>query len=355
MRASGSTRKLRTAATIWMLATVAVALPFSAQTKKRAPQKKSAALAAPIKIACGSAAELRLSAANSAQGTLLVAELRGPQPLADVSGTWDEKAVPFWQETPAAAKAAKSPDIHRAFLGIDLEKPAGTYDFNASAKTAASEEITCKAPVTVKAGKFATEHLKVAPNFVEPNPEQLAKAQEDSKRLRELYATITPEKLWQGKFRIPLDGVSTGGNFGRRRILNGKSSSPHTGVDMPALTGTPVHASQRGRVVLADELYFSGNTVLIDHGLGVYTLYGHFSETDVKPGDLVEAGTVIGKVGATGRVTGPHLHWGLTVDRARVNALSIVAASSKESLANSRIQFGRSLISYLLFSGLGRK
>ena len=177
----------------------------------------------------------------------------------------------------------------------------------------------------MKAGKFATEHLKVAPNFVEPNPEQLAKAQEDSKHLRELYATITPEKLWQGRFRIPLDGVTTGGNFGKRRILNDKPSSPHTGVDMPALTGTPVHASQRGRVVLAEELYFSGNTVLIDHGLGIYTLYGHFSEIDVKPGDLVEAGAVIGKVGATGRVTGPHLHWGLTVDRARVNALSIVA------------------------------
>jgi murein DD-endopeptidase MepM/ murein hydrolase activator NlpD len=134
--------------------------------------------------------------------------------------------------------------------------------------------------------------------------------------------------LWQGKFRIPLDGVTTGGNFGKRRVLNGTPSSPHTGVDMPALTGTPVHAAQRGRVVLAEELYFSGNTVLIDHGLGVYTLYGHFSETDAKPGDMVEAGTIIGKVGATGRVTGPHLHWGLTINRARVNALSLTSIST---------------------------
>jgi murein DD-endopeptidase MepM/ murein hydrolase activator NlpD len=216
-------------------------------------------------------------------------------------------------------------DIHRAFVGVDLEKPSGTYDFTATSKTPAGEAITCNAPVIVKAGKFPTERLKVAANFVEPNPEQLARAEEDRKKLRAIYDTVTPEKLWQGRFRIPLDGVTTGGNFGRRRVLNGQPGSPHTGVDFPSPTGTPVHAAERGRIVLAEELYFSGNTVVIDHGLGVYTLYGHFSEIDVRPGDLVSAGDVIGKVGATGRVTGPHLHWGLTVDRARVNALSIIA------------------------------
>jgi murein DD-endopeptidase MepM/ murein hydrolase activator NlpD len=306
--------------------------PSLSQTKKRAPQKNAAP--AWTKTDCSQNVELRLSAGNSMQGSLLQAKLRSPTPLSDVSGTWDEKPIPFWQETPAATKTSTKgvvgsapQDIHRALLGIDLEKPAGTYDFTVSAKTADATTVSCRAPIVVKTGKFATERLKVAPNFVEPNPEQLAKAQEDGKKLRELYATITPEKLWQGRFRIPIDGATTGKNFGRRRVLNGKPSSPHTGVDIPALTGIPVHASQRGRVVLAEELYFSGNTVLIDHGLGVYTLYGHFSEIDVKPGDLVEPGAVIGKVGATGRVTGPHLHWGLTIDRARVNALSIVSPS----------------------------
>jgi murein DD-endopeptidase MepM/ murein hydrolase activator NlpD len=85
-----------------------------------------------------------------------------------------------------------------------------------------------------------------------------------------------------------------------------------------------VHAAQRGRVVLAEELFFSGNTVVIDHGLGVYTFYGHLSEIDVKVGDELETSAVLGKVGATGRVTGPHLHWGLTVERARVNPVLIV-------------------------------
>ena len=127
------------------------------------------------------------------------------------------------------------------------------------------------------------------------------------------------------KFRIPLDGVTTGTNFGRRRILNGNPGSPHGGVDLPGTTGTPVHVAQRGKVVLAEELFFSGNTVVVDHGLGIYTFYGHLSEIDVKVGDALEAGAVLGKVGATGRVTGPHLHWGLTVERARVNPLQLVS------------------------------
>jgi murein DD-endopeptidase MepM/ murein hydrolase activator NlpD len=290
-----------------------------AQTKRHAQQKKPAVPTA--KYDCGQNVELRLSAPESAQGSLLLAELRSPKPVTEIKATWDEKEIPFW---PEPAPTPKGLDVHRALVGIDLEKLAGKFDLTVSAKGAISDPITCTAAITVRAGKFATESLKVAPNFVEPNPEQLAQAEAERKHLREIFATITPEKLWQGAFRIPLDGVKTGGNFGKRRVLNGQPGSPHSGVDFPAPTGTPVHAAQRGRVVLAEPLYFSGNTVLVDHGLGVYTLYGHFSEIDVKPGDLVETGALLGKVGATGRVTGPHLHWGLTVNRARVNALAIV-------------------------------
>jgi murein DD-endopeptidase MepM/ murein hydrolase activator NlpD len=270
---------------------------------------------------CGQGVELRLSSPESTQGSLLLAELNSTQPVTEIKANWDEKEIPFWQE---ATSAPKSLEVYRALLGIDLEKTAGSFDFIVSAKAASAEPITCTASITVRAGKFATESLKVAPNFVQPNPEQLARADAERQHLREIFATITPEKLWQGPFRVPLDGVKTGGNFGKRRVLNGQPGSPHSGVDFPAPTGTPVHAAQRGRVVLAEPLYFSGNTVLVDHGLGVYTLYGHFSEIDVKPGDLVETGALLGKVGATGRVTGPHLHWGLTVNRARVNALAIV-------------------------------
>jgi murein DD-endopeptidase MepM/ murein hydrolase activator NlpD len=274
------------------------------------------------KYDCADGVELRVSAPAASQGSLLLVEVRSTKPLAAVAGTWTDKDVPFWQANAAAAKGTYR---WRAFLGLDLELAAGEYKLGVSGKSDAGEAVACAATIGVRAGKFATEKLTVAPNFVEPNPEQLAKAQEDGKKLREIFATITPEKLWTGRFRAPLDGVKTGGNFGKRRVLNGHPNSPHTGVDFPAPTGTPVHAAQRGRVVLAELLYYSGNTVVVDHGWGVYTLYGHFSEIDVKPGEMVDTGAILGKVGATGRATGPHLHWGLTVDRARVNALQIVA------------------------------
>lgn len=305
--------------TLYALAIVLTTPSLSAQTKTHHPRKP--APSAWSKYECGSGVELRLNASVSRQGNLLLAEVRSTKPLAEVTGKWIDKDVLFWQNDQPVPKHS---DMRRALLGIDLEQAAGEYKFIVSEKTTDGTPASCTATITVRAGQFATERLKVAPNFVEPNPEQLAKAEEDRKKLREIFATVTPDKLWRGPFRVPLDGVSTGGNFGRRRILNGQPGSPHTGVDFPVLAGTPVHAAQRGRVVLAEPLYFSGNTVLVDHGLGVYTLYGHFSEIAVKAGDMVDAGVLLGKVGATGRVTGPHLHWGLTVNRARVNALQLV-------------------------------
>lgn len=292
-----------------------------AQTKK--PQRKSPPVAAskPAKVDCGGGVELRVSAASPAQGTLLVAEVRSVKLLSDISGRWTDRDISFWQAT--GPSVPKGTNVWRALLGVDLEQAAGDNKFSVSGKSEGNP-VSCDANIAVRVGKFPTERLKVAPNFVEPNPEQAAKAAEDQKKLRAIYATVTPDKLWTGAFRIPLDGVKTGGNFGKRRVLNGKSNSPHSGVDLPSPTGTPVHAAQSGRIVLAEELYFAGNTVVIDHGFGIYTLYGHFSEIDAKVGDEVKVGDVIGKVGATGRVTGPHLHWGLEVDRARVNAMEIV-------------------------------
>jgi murein DD-endopeptidase MepM/ murein hydrolase activator NlpD len=211
-----------------------------------------------------------------------------------------------------------------ALLGVDLEKAPGRYEWKISWDGADGKAHECSALVTVHAGKFPTERLKVEKQFVQPDPEQQKRAEEDQKKMRAIYDTLTPEALWQGKFQLPLKEVTTGGNFGRRRILNGEARSPHAGVDFPAASGTPVFASQSGKVVLAEELYYSGNTVVIDHGYGIYTLYAHLSEIGVRAGDAVEASTEIGKVGATGRVTGPHLHWGLTVEHARVNAMDIV-------------------------------
>jgi murein DD-endopeptidase MepM/ murein hydrolase activator NlpD len=270
-----------------------------------------------VRKTCEDGVTLKLNAGVTAQGSLLIAEVVGTKPLSGFSGDWDGRAIPMWNE------GEKSAVLH-GLIGVDLEKAPGSYAWKVSWKNAAGEEKSCGALVIVRAGKFPTERLTVEKQFVQPDPEQEKRAEEDQKKMRAIFETVTPERYWEGKFQLPLKGVTTGGNFGRRRILNGEARSPHAGVDFPALAGTPVFAAQAGKVVLAEELFYSGNTAVIDHGYGIYTLYAHLSALEAQPGQMVKAGEEIGKVGATGRVTGPHLHWGLTVERARVNALQIV-------------------------------
>ena len=274
---------------------------------------------------------LKLSAVESSQGSLLLVEVRSRIPIRDLIAEWNDKKVPFWQAS-AAQPAGRSliRDLRQALLGVDLEKLPGVYPLLMHVTVVNGNPASCTVQIPVRKGKFATESLHVEKEFVEPNPEQIKRANEERDQLRHIFDQVTPEKLWTGKFRVPLDGVTTGSNFGKRRILNGQPGSPHGGVDFPAITGTPVHAAQSGRVALAQELFFSGNTVVVDHGLGVYTFYGHLSAIDVKAGDTVNSGQVLGKVGATGRVTGPHLHWGLTVERARVNPLQLVQLPGTE-------------------------
>jgi len=280
-------------------------LPLLAQTPKTLVHVKT----------CPEGLTMRVSAGIVRQGSLVLAEVRGGKGMPAVSSEWDGHAEPLWKKGGA---------LH-GLLGIDLEKKPGEYEWKVTWPGADGVELSCGMTVTVHAGKFPTEHLTVENQYVQPDPEQQKRAEEDSKKLRAIYDTVTPERLWDGKFQWPLKDVTTGGNFGRRRVLNGEARSPHSGVDFPAAAGTPVFASQGGKVVLAEELYYSGNTVVIDHGYGIYTLYCHFSKIEATVGDMVKAGTEIGLVGATGRVTGPHLHWGLTIQHARVNGMQIVA------------------------------
>jgi murein DD-endopeptidase MepM/ murein hydrolase activator NlpD len=298
--------KLKRVSLLWMIACL-----LADRVQGRQPVQ------GPARKTCDSGIVLKLSSATASQGGLLLAEISGAKPSQEFSAEWDGRPIPLWRETPG------SPTFH-ALLGVDLEKPAGRYEWKISWSAADGKPLSCSVPVTVRAGKFPTERLTVEKQFVQPDPEQQKRAEEDQKKMKAIYDTVTPEVLWKGKFVLPLKGVSTGGNFGRRRVLNGEARSPHAGVDFPAAAGTPVYAAQSGEVVLAENLYYSGNTVVIDHGFGIYTLYAHLSEIGVHAGDPVEASAEIGKVGATGRVTGPHLHWGLTINHARVNALQIV-------------------------------
>jgi len=155
--------------------------------------------------------------------------------------------------------------------------------------------------------------LSVAPKYSSPPPEVQDRIARDRERIREVLDHASPEWLLDGPFESPRPFDVTA-EFGQKRVFNGELQSRHTGLDLRGQVGKPVHAAGRGRVVLADDFYFSGNGIFLDHGLGVYTGYFHLSEILVSEGDMVEAGDLIGRTGATGRVTGPHLHWSLWVD-----------------------------------------
>jgi len=165
--------------------------------------------------------------------------------------------------------------------------------------------------------------LSVAPRYSSPPPEVQERIARDQKHLRAILDQASSEWLLDGDFESPRPFTVTA-EFGQERVFNGETQSRHTGVDLKGQVGNPVRAAGRGRVVLAEELYYSGNGVILDHGLGVYTGYFHLSETLVSVGDLVEKGDLIGRAGATGRVTGPHLHWSLWVDGAGQDAGSLL-------------------------------
>lgn len=263
--------------------------------------------------ACGSGLTIRLSS-NPTQGSLVLVEAHSGLRFADVNGEWKGQKLRFWQDLSATAETA-----YRALLAVDLEQAAGESALSVKVKLDSNEQLACRVPVTVEEAQFPTERLRVARQFLVLSSEDLERVKRESEQLRALFATVTADRLWSGGFQLPVEGVPAVKNFGYLRVLNDQPRAPHSGEDFPARIGTPIRASQRGRVMLAEELFFSGKTVVLDHGLGLYTLYAHLESITVSKGAIVEAGAVLGTLGATGRVTGAHLHWAVRLNEARVN------------------------------------
>jgi murein DD-endopeptidase MepM/ murein hydrolase activator NlpD len=195
-----------------------------------------------------------------------------------------------------------------ALAGVDVETNPGPSELKITLRLAQGAAQDLSRSVEVHPAHYRTGSLTVAPKFVEPGPDALKEIEAESQLKAKVFAASAAEPLWTGSFRAPVKAAPTD-SFGTRRMFNGKLASTHKGMDYRAAMGTPVRAGNSGVVVLARPLYYEGNCVVIDHGLGLFTLSMHFSRIDVKEGQRVVAGDQLGLSGATGRVTGSHLHW----------------------------------------------
>jgi murein DD-endopeptidase MepM/ murein hydrolase activator NlpD len=220
----------------------------------------------------------------------------------------------------------------RAIVGIDLDVKPGTYSVTADADTPISERpgqagdgpLHAAYALVVTPRAFRTRRLTVNDAFVTPPESERDRIEREAKLLDAVWKSPGGERLWRQPFVRPVPQEANSA-FGTRSVFNGRPRNAHGGADFLSPAGTPVQAPNAGRVAVARGLYFSGNTVVIDHGLGLFSLLAHLSAIDVQEGDRVPAGHIVGRVGATGRVTGPHLHWAVRASGARVDPLSLLA------------------------------
>jgi murein DD-endopeptidase MepM/ murein hydrolase activator NlpD len=241
-------------------------------------------------------------------GDVVLVQVTGAPP--DARAEWDGRPLALF---PTRAGVA-------ALVGVDLDVRPGPIGWRVTRPSVAKNGGALAAgAVTVRSRTFPSQQLTLPKGMVDLDAPTLARVETERGELRAALAAGAADRLWRGAFQVPVEAGQPTGGFGLRRLINGQPRSPHTGYDWAAPVGTPVVAANAGRAALVAEHFFAGRNVVLDHGLGLFTLYYHLTETRVAPGESVAAGQVIGTVGATGRVTGPHLHFAVLLSGARVD------------------------------------
>lgn len=228
--------------------------------------------------------------------------------------------IPGGAEAPVArfegrrAAVVRREDRWIAVVGIPLSTLPGEHKVSVT-----TPEGLMEAPFRVGEKNYRTQHLTIKnQRQVDPNPDDLKRISQESKRSDAALSRFTTETPLTLQLAAPVDGVRSD-SYGSRRFFNGQPRKPHSGMDIAAAKGVPIRAPAAGEVVEAGDFFFNGNTLYIDHGHGLVTMYCHLDSVKVKVGDVVESGEQLGTVGATGRVTGPHLHWGVALNRTMVD------------------------------------
>jgi len=227
-------------------------------------------------------------------------------------GAPDEKPVVKYGDRPVLV--ARQADGWIAVLGLGLSTEPGEYHVDVQQPGSNPRQLAFK----VVEKKYSVQQLKVAPGQVNLSPEDEARVTSEREKVRAALEGFSPDAPATLRLTPPIPGRRSS-SFGLRRVFNGESRAPHSGMDIAAPSGTPIKVPLPGHVVDVGSYFFNGNNVVVDHGQGLMTMYCHLSKIRVELGQPVKAGDVLGDVGATGRVTGPHLHWGVILNGASVD------------------------------------
>ena len=251
------------------------------------------------------------------QGGVFAVTLRPAAWLEDLQGSLDEQPLIFSRVGSGRVQAV---------IGIDLEA-TGRRLLRLQGKDRQGQVRASEWPIRIRPRRFSVQRLTLPQQMVDLDSETAKRVSEEAGRLNVIWKTITPERYWHWGFLPPVASAAGPEGFGFRRIINEQPRSPHSGADFQAPPGSLVRASNAARVALAEEQFFGGNAVVLDHGLGVYTIYFHLEKFLVNAGEKVRKGQEIGRVGATGRATGPHLHFGIRLQGARIDPAALLRLS----------------------------
>ena len=246
-------------------------------------------------------------------GEVLAITVRSPVPLTAIAVTLGDRPVPVWRD---------SPTTWRGLAGLDVEQAPGPIVLKAGGTAANAPPVARTVTLQVEPAAFAERTLTVAPRFVDPPASARPRIEREAKQLHAIYETVSTDRA-PGPFVAPVPHRRSS-PFGARSIFNGVPRERHGGLDFASPSGAVIHAPAAGKVVLVAPLYFTGNTVVIDHGRGLYSVLAHMRRTLVRPGQVVAQGARLGTVGMTGRATGPHLHWTVRLGGTRIDPAAVL-------------------------------
>ena len=231
----------------------------------------------------------------------------------------------MWMKKRITVAYNEKNELWAGFIGADLTTDPGRYKLQVRYANNAEPDFI---PITVRSKDHGIRRITVPKKMVELDRDTLQRVLKEISTVKQVFMTPSEDPLWWGRWTRPLPGTVVS-PFGCRSIINGMERSPHSGVDLTAPAGTPIKATNRGIVALVAEHFFSGKSIVIDHGGGIFSMYFHLSNISVRVGELVEKGDPIGLSGCSGRVTGPHLHFGIRLNGRRINPLTLIEISKK--------------------------